>query len=233
MAPPPRLTKDCPQCHAPLALHTDVCVCGYRYDATLRPTTAQPASSLLAQAEELYETHLRARLMRAQRGMKLAKVDLLRDPANPAKRAHVREAEKEVHQLETQLAVQAARVADARAAAERPQEETANAAAPAPETFRAAQSIQAQKSFELFNLELAAGGPHGIGQGRGVFKAHQAQKAEEALRTAVTDTRLCPGCGIPVAAGVARCDCGYRLDAAGDDGPFLSDEEFAALRGNR
>lgn len=220
-------TKDCPQCRALLAADAASCTCGHHFKATV--SSGRPAGSLLAQAEELYETHLRARMQRAMRVVKLAKVDLLRDPGNPTMKIQLRDAEKEVKLLEAQLMVQIARVADAHAA-ERGYDEPASAAADtqAPETFRATQAVKAEQSFELINLELAAERLR-ANQSTGVFKAIQAEKARAAERHA---TQNCPGCGLPVAIGVARCDCGYRLHNAESVGDFLSADELAALRGS-
>lgn len=219
-------TKDCPQCRALLAGDAQSCVCGYRFET---PESNRP-TNLLAQAEELYETHLRARLQRAVRAVKLAKVDLLRDPGNPEMKRQLREAEKEASILETQIAAQVARVADVRAVAEiiGP----APAAPEAAEAFRAAQATKAERSLDLVNLELAAERVR-ASEATAVFKAVQAEKARAVeQRTTSVAIHTCPGCGVPVTPGVARCDCGYRLQGADNSGEFLSADEFAALRGS-
>jgi hypothetical protein len=232
MSSPSALTKHCPQCSAMLAEETTYCACGYRFN-----TEAQPESNLVAQAEALYETHLRARLQRAVRTARLAKVDLLRDPRSPVKRTQLREMEKEVKALETQVMIQSARVADLRPAVTHPNVEAAPLRAKpissveSPDTFRAAQTVKADKTFELFRLQQAVEKLRSS-QATSAFHALQTEKADEVAKQTST-INACPSCGAAVNAGVVRCGCGYKLiadaDAASD---FLSAEEKAALRGN-
>src|SRR5688572_1267884 len=143
---PSTLTTDCPRCHTALAPDAIQCQCGHVVAAD------DAGVDLVTQAEILYETHLRARLQRAMRLTRVAKVDLLRDPTNMAKKAQLREMEKETLLLEKQLDLQSARIADARAAAQQSQGDMAVTAL---EAFRAAQSAKAEQSVELNRLQTA------------------------------------------------------------------------------
>lgn len=215
-------TKDCPQCRALLAGDATTCACGHRFEHNERPT-----STLLTQAEELFETHLRARHQRALRALKLAKVDLLRDPGSAVRKAQLRELEKDAQQLELQLATQVARVAEVRAAAEQtPVELSSTPTTDTEETFKALQAAKALRAFEVNRLGTAI--EEHQGSVSGAFIAAQAEKASHTERAAATP-QTCPGCGNHLAAGIAHCACGYRLgqDASAD---FISVEEFAALR---
>src|SRR5688572_12656517 len=119
-------TKACPQCRAEITPDVTQCRCGHRF----ANTETDVSHDLVTQAEVLYETHLRARLQRATRLTRVAKVDLLRDPTNMAKKAQLREMEKELVMLEKQIDLQGSRIADARATAQRSMDVTAI------ETFR-------------------------------------------------------------------------------------------------
>jgi hypothetical protein len=195
----------------------------------------KPASNLVAQAEALYESHLRARWQRAARQARFAKMDVLRDPRNAAKLNQLHEAEREVRALETQLAIQVARVAEARAAAEQAPmpampDRTAIDADP-PSTFRTAQSAKAEETFQEWRLRTAAEQLHAR-QTSAMFHAAQTEKAHEAIKKADANSSHCPGCGTAVTPGTVRCDCGYVLLATESNSDFISAEELAALRGS-
>jgi predicted phage tail protein len=167
--------------------------------------------SLMAQAEALVETHLRARLQRARHELKLAKVDLLRDPANAERKTGLREIEKQVRELEVQVEVQVARVAEA-CAASSPQADAdiGLAAAPAaPEAFRASQAAKAEQGMEFVRLQLVAETPRAI-ETTAMFSAAQVEKARATVEPAQPEE---------------------ASPAPGALTEFLSADELAALRG--
>lgn len=227
------LTKNCPRCRAILTAQTAHCACGYHFESDV--TRERPSSDLVAQAEALYEMHLRARLRRAIRTARFAKIDVLRDPRNPLKTAQLRAAEKEVSLLETQVTIQSARAAEARAVTTARPAQSAFApsiavSVEAPESFHAAQTIKVEQASELLRLQLALEKLHST-QTTGVFTAVQADKAREVQQRAGA-ARTCSGCGNVVTAGTELCGCGYNLPATGTNAgsDFLTAEEFAALR---
>jgi len=168
--------------------------------------------SLLAQAEALVETHLRARLQRARRELKLAKVDLLRDPSNAARKTHLREMEKQVRELETQVEVQVARVAEACAAAPPPSPPAAavTETPEAPEQFRATQAEKAEHGQDFVRLQLAAETPR-ASETTAMFSAAQAEKARTTAEPAAAED---------------------QPPAPSAPSEFLSADELAALRGS-
>jgi len=210
-------TKACPQCRAALTPDVTQCRCGHRLDNVETDVN----QDLVTQAEVLYETHLRARLQRATRLTRVAKVDLLRDPTNMAKKAQLREMEKELVMLEKQLDLQGSRIADARAAAQRSMDVTAI------ETFRAAQSAKAQQSIEANRLQTALNEPRT--QASGAFSTAQAGRAAGVVQEK-TGMQTCPSCNATVTIGAARCACGYELRGGKEDGEFLSTDDRSALR---
>lgn len=227
------LTKNCPHCRSVLAQEIEVCGCGHKFSDKM--SADMPSSHLVAQAEALYESHLRARLQRATRTARFAKMDLLRDPRDPVKTNQLREAEKEMRLLETQLMIQSARVAEARANANNPPPTPAFTPAAvmtteAPEIFRAAQAIKAEETIEALQMQAATEQLRAA-EATGVFKAVQAEKARTIAENA-DHARACPGCGTAVKAGTVRCACGYVLLGSSATPDFISAEELAALRSN-
>lgn len=113
----------CPHCHA---THTPAAAC----------VRAAAPTTLLAQAELLFESYLAARLVRARRNLTKAKVEFLRDPRNPERHDALVRAESEAQRLHTQLLDQARRAARLR--------EHASAASAQPtEEFRTLQAAKA------------------------------------------------------------------------------------------
>lgn len=222
--PSTALTKDCPRCHVPLSIGTDQCTCGYLF---VPATTPGVTLDLVTQAEVLYETHLRARLQRAMRLTRVAKVELLRDPTNVAKKAQLRQMEKEALLLEKQLDLQGTRIEEARAAAQRSSVELTAAAV---EHFRAAQGIKAEQSLESNRLQRALD-ERTLSQATGAFNATQADKARNVVEQR-QGIQTCPNCNAAVKIGLVHCQCGYRLRSAQDDKEFLSTDELTALREN-
>jgi hypothetical protein len=220
---PSTLTTDCPRCHAALAPETTQCRCGH----VLSAETADIGMDLVTQAEILYETHLRARLQRATRLTRAAKVDLLRDPTNMAKKTQLREMENETLLLEKQLDLQGARIAEARAAAQR---SYGDVAVTALETFRAAQSAKAEQSIALNRLQTALEESRTT-QATGAFNAVQAGRAREVVQE-TAGMQACPNCSAAVKIGATRCACGYQFGGSQEGKEFISAEELSALREN-
>src|SRR5687767_4374267 len=106
-----QLTMECPRCHTSVEKTATQCSCGQVFAAIAENTV-----DLVTQAEILYETHLRARLQRAKRLARMAKVDLLRDPISAMKKTQLRELEKQVQALQEQINAQNDVIAHARAA---------------------------------------------------------------------------------------------------------------------
>ena len=163
-------------------------------------------TSLMAQAEALVETHLRGRLQRARRELKLAKVDLLRDPSNSERKIFLREIEKQVRDLETQVEVQVARVAEACAVA--PPSQPAAVTPAAPESFRASQAVKAEQGLDFVRLQLATETPR-ASETTAMFSVAQGEKARTAAEPA-TEAEAPPAPEAP--------------------SEFLSADELAALR---
>ncbi len=215
------LTKSCPRCQATVVAEIAFCACGHHFgvDAAVEKSS----SDLVVQAEALYESHLRARLQRAVRATRFAKLDALRDPRDPRKTTQLREAEQEVKLLETQLVIQTARTADARNAA-------VSAPADPTQSFRTVQTIKADETFELLKLKAAA--ERFSTEANGVFHTVQTEKTRT-LAPLPSEPQRCPGCSSVVTLGMTRCGCGYVLTTASDKiSDFLSTEELAALRGS-
>jgi hypothetical protein len=100
--------RNCPQCGALNASDAVRCGCGFLFAAAI-----PDGGGLVAQAEALYEYYLSTRLARAVKAIKTARIELLRDPENPARANALKQAEDEVRMLRAQLASQAARAAQA------------------------------------------------------------------------------------------------------------------------
>src|SRR5207245_5407525 len=88
------LTKNCPHCHQAALAETEFCTCGHHFSADAGAILS--SSDLVVKAEELYESHLRARLQRAARTARFAKIDVMRDSRNQQKAQQLRDAEQEV-----------------------------------------------------------------------------------------------------------------------------------------
>lgn len=177
---------------------------------------AAPCSpgTLAAQAESLFESYLAARVLRARRNLSAAKVALLRDPRNAAKREALLKAAAETQRLDAQLLDQARRAAAAREAARNQR----SAAVSAPSSPVVAISAQATEDFRV--LQAAKAG----------MSLSSAAETEQNLHTPAD--RACPRCGLRAAGEPVACRCGYTFFPRQDAGaePFLSAEELMALR---
>ncbi|GEM_PF-2587967 len=222
------LTKNCPHCRAVLAAETHYCGCGHSFETAA--TASQSSSDLVVQAEVLYETHLRARLRYSVRTLQLAKAERARDLRDAEKATRLRETEKEVKLFEMQLAVQSARVADARARSESRSTPAALANTEPPQAFRVIQTIKAEEKFELLRYQRVLNGTHAT-PAPSVFNAVQNDKARNIADPAMT-TQSCPGCASAIAVGMTRCQCGFVLTGPGAEpvSDFISADELAALR---
>lgn len=173
------------------------------------PSDACSPGTLVTQAESLFESYLAARLLRARRNLSAAKVTLLRDPCNDAKREALLKAEAEARKLDVQLLEQARRVSAAR---EDARNQRVAAASPAH-----ASSAQATEDFRVLQAAKA-----GMSLSTNARSSRQAQP----------DKRDCPRCGSHVSHETKACRCGYtffpRKDIVAE--PFLSEEELAVLR---
>lgn len=203
----------CPRCRAVLDPATGLCGCpaAAREAATSLDYSPAPGA-LVAQAELLFETYLAARLVRARRQVKAAKVALLRDPRARIKLDELRRAEQETERLQAQLLEQARKAAQTR------EQNRARplAVPPAPEPEESVHTRPTER-----------------------FREAQAAKAEDAYdaaglgRRSRPDDRDCPRCGGHVSGDSTACACGYQFiasDASVVVEPFLTDEEITALR---
>jgi hypothetical protein len=80
-----------------------------------REPASSPSTTLVAQAEAVFESYLAARVVNARRELTSAKVALLRDPRNRARLEAIRRAETDVEKLQAQLIEQKRNAARARA----------------------------------------------------------------------------------------------------------------------
>jgi hypothetical protein len=193
-------TKSCPQCATRCARDALRCHCGFAFTA-LPADAATPG--LVAQAEKLYEYYLSTRLSRALKEVKTAQIELLRDPTSAARAADLRRAEEEVRLLQAQLALQAARTAQAH------QDAGDSAAA-----MRDASSAVAT-------------------QAPAVFSEQQAARADAAYDGARRDTQPAGGVAAPAAFASAQQRLAERVlrdQSPAGPRPFISDDELAALR---
>jgi hypothetical protein len=182
------------------------CACGYLFTNATADTI-----DLVTQAEVLYETHLRARLQRAKRLTRIAKVDLLRDPVNAAKKAQLRELEKQVDALQQKLDAQNDVITNAREEVLANAQTVINAIASI-ETFRATQNAKAVQSMELNRLQAALK-ELAPTQPSGAFIAAQTRKADNVVQK-MEKAQTCPKCDFPINTAAIRCQCGYRFDLA-------------------
>jgi hypothetical protein len=196
--------RTCPQCGALNAPDTVRCGCGYLCAA------ATPAGGdLVAQAEALYEYYLSTRLARAVKVAKVARMDLVRDPENPARANALKQAEDEVFVLQAQLASQAARAAQAQRGATPP-----DSATPAPSAAGTPAPSTAFSERQAARADAISDGarPHEATQSVGVastaeFALAQNQRAERVTR-----------------------EHSQTRGAESNLRPFISDDELAALR---
>lgn len=200
------LTLDCPSCHTSLQSNSTQCQCGHRFT-----NVADDTIDLVTQAEILYETHLRARLTRAKRLVRVAKVDLLRDPISASKKIQLRELEKQVHALQQKLDAQNDVITHAREAV-LANAQTVVDAMTAIESLRATQNAKATQSMELNRLQTAL---HELSptQPSEAFTAAQTRKADNVAQK-MEKTQTCPKCDAPIISAAIRCQCGYRFDLA-------------------
>lgn len=190
--------RACPQCAALNASGAERCGCGYRF-----ATTAAASGDLVAQAEALYEYYLSTRLARAVKAAKAARRELLRDPENPDRRNDLKQAEEEVRMLQAQLALQAARTAQAQRGAPTPD---AAGAVGAAEPTLAFSERQVARAVAIAARPAEATRPLGVSSTT-EFTLVQNQRAERVTREQQPERAVKP-----------------------DLRPFLSDDELAALR---
>ncbi len=137
-------TSPCPICKSIPDRETGRCRCPRPgYDVPM-PSLS---SSLVTQAESLFENYLAARLVRARRTLTDAKVAMLRDPRDRSKMEALRAAEAETEKLQAQLVAQSRRVAAAR------EEHEQRVSLAATENFRAKQAALADAVVESRGAE--------------------------------------------------------------------------------
>jgi hypothetical protein len=163
-------------------------------------TESSGSSDLVAQAEALYEYYLSTRLSRAVKAAKAAQSEALRDSESAVKAANLKRAEEEVRLLQAQLALQAARTTQARLEPQRSGSATPSTA------FTEHQATRAEGIAEGARDETAAANS-ALGTSTAAFALAQSRRAERTLR-----------------------DDPQAASAAQTAAPFISDEEFAALR---
>ncbi len=226
--------KTCPQCKVVVAASEARCACGHEFDDSSH-IDSPPSEELVAKAEQLYETFLGARLARARRAVNDARLALARDPRNRAKAQNVRLAEKEARTLQMQLAAQVAKTEKAQRIANdakerlrlrRTRTEQTQGAVPstpseddahrAPEQFRRAQAIKAETIVA------------GDAIGDAAAHVHRPDQSPSASRP--VDARPCPNCDAALPSDATGCACGHALRADDLLPPFLSDEDFRALK---
>lgn len=190
--------RACPQCATLNASGAERCGCGYRF-----ATAAAAGGDLVAQAEALYEYYLSTRLARAVKAAKAARRELLRDPENPDRRNDLKQADEEVRMLQAQLALQAARTAQAQRGALAPD---AAGTVGAPEPSPAFSERQAARALAIAARPLEATRPLGVSS-TAEFTLVQNQRAERVTREQQPERADEPNLR-----------------------PFLSDDELAALR---
>lgn len=128
----------CPLCGAPTNVGTARCRCTASSATQAAPTNT---NELVAQADALYASYLAARIVRARRAIKTAKIELLRDPRNRHKAQALKVAEENGAILKNKL------LAHTRAhtlATSTQDTSTIEAAQAAIEKFRAAQTQRAK-----------------------------------------------------------------------------------------
>jgi len=246
--------KTCPSCAATLPTGTQQCECGYRFDSD-ETAAVRPVGELLAKAEALYESYLNARVGRARNILNAAKLDLKRDPRNRDMMAQVKRAEREFWVLETELAIQIAKTADARKKVKQARNEMTRTVQskstpalekteseqkdrsevrPSPaasDNFRTTQALIAETALKAVKAKMAARESQREDAGAD-FRIKQVTRAEEALQKARAEQiRECPKCSTVVSFDSTRCQCGYAFpDTDEESQPFLTQEEISALR---
>lgn len=164
-------------------------------------------SGLVAQAEALYEYYLSTRLSRAAKAVKAAQVELMRDSDSVAKAQNLRRAEEEVRMLRSQLAMQAARTAQALRSGSRSSNDIPTDQSRPSSSFTAQQAVRAAGiADELRARSTEDSQPK---DGRSLdFTASQARRADRVSREREESTSVASQGAVP----------------------FISDDEFAALR---
>lgn len=102
--------KDCPQCAAPNAVHTNRCPCGYFFD----PQAYQDkdtAAQLALHERRLYHDYLAARVVQAEALLEVARTDAQADPENLYKAAQALAAEQSLNTVRAELRAHAVPVA--------------------------------------------------------------------------------------------------------------------------
>lgn len=191
----------CPICKSIPDRETGRCRCP-RPPSQYVPTPSL-SSTLVSQAESLFESYLAARLVRARRTLTDAKVAMLREPRNRSKIEALRVAEAETEKLQAQLVDQSRRVAAAR------EEQERRASIEATENFRARQAARADAVVE----------PRDDAERKRVSRAED-RECPNCGERHESDTTVCV-CGYNFLAP------DHDLIAE----PFLTAEEVAALRG--
>lgn len=192
------------------------------------------SQGIVAQAEELYENYLNARLQRSVRALQAIKMSLARDVANASLIGQMREATREIETLRNQIAAQAGRTEEARRRAfEAAKDAGAVSAGAVSETpdavFRESQAAAAAAVMEARAREAAEAAAQ-TPVPDALFNAAQAERAKQALEAAGKDARRCPKCRATMTPNGSCLACGYSVPAAPGAVDFISKEEIAALR---
>jgi hypothetical protein len=196
--------RNCPQCGALNASDAVRCACGFLFAAAI-----PDGGGLVAQAEALYEYYLSTRLARAVKATKTARMELLRDPENPARANALKQAEDEVRMLQAQLALQAVRAAQAQRGATAADPATApSTAAGTPAPTPAFSELQAARAVAITEGARPNEAMHSLGDTSTTeFAVTQNPRAERVTREQLQTRAL-----------------------ESNPRPFISDDELAALR---
>lgn len=187
-------SRSCPECAGPLDVAGKCRVC----------VTAAPAGSteLVAKAEALFASYLAARIVRARRTAKAAKIELVRDPRNREKASAAQAAEDEALRLQAQLVVHERAKEQA---CENKSTETA-----------ASETVDAQARAHAVSPTTATGAGQAIASGTKPHDEHQCPRCSDR---------------VPRSAGRCRCGYVFELPENRMPTAFLTAAEMAALRG--
>jgi hypothetical protein len=199
----PPTDKTCPQCAARNAAEALSCGCGYLFSAAAAPDSA----GLVAQAEALYEYYLSTRLARAVKAAKAARMELLRDPQSAAKINALAQSEDEVRLLQAQLALQAARAAQAQHSTRAAEAPATHDGSGSPAPSAAFSNRQAARAETITDGARTSETPPPANAPTAAFALAQSQRAERVAREQQPARSVEPS-----------------------PRPFISDEEIAALR---
>ena len=137
-------SRSCPLCAGPLDIEGKCRAC----------TAPAPVASeeLVAKAEALFMSYLAARIVRARRAAKAAKVELLRDPRNRGKADAVQTAEQEAQRLQAQLVVHTRQAKHAASGDAEPRRDDSRATSAGAETDDTIASVQTTASDQDHRL---------------------------------------------------------------------------------